>query len=245
MIEIRKEIKLMPYGAEYCGKHNGWAFQLLNDNYEGFYLGVCCKDYLLDIVWSDLTQKSMTAHGQQSDYKGIIDKQTTLKLVMYPYMFNGLNEPKIEELEQLMVNLQGFINEIELLMNIEELSLFEYSDNKIVIEFSKKWIDKPYLLSLYTLLCRIGVYYDGNLEEYLKNPYTAERKYLDTCDSYYMKLHYQKLLDIFNGKAIIEQPDWKDLQPGGQVHNSGIFSWINKIKYKENDINIDQTKKES
>ena len=145
MVEVENKIKLMPYGANYSGKHNGWAFQLLNDNYEGFHLGVCCKDFLQDIVWSDLTQKSMKIHGQESSYKGIIDKQTTLKLVMYPHLFVGIYNPKIDNLEDLSSNVQGFLNEIELLMNIEELSVVQAIDNNVLIEFSKKWIDKPYL----------------------------------------------------------------------------------------------------
>ena len=47
-IVLSGKVKLMPYGENYNGKHDGWAFQFLNDNYQGFYKGVCCKDYLLD-----------------------------------------------------------------------------------------------------------------------------------------------------------------------------------------------------
>lgn len=236
-IVLSGKVKLMPYGENYNGKHDGWAFQFLNDNYQGFYKGVCCKDYLLDQVWSDLTQKVMRIYGQQSSYKGIIDKQISLKLAMYPYYFHNQREPIIEELEQLMFNLQKFINDIELLMNIDELSKFECIDNKIIIEFSKKWIEKPYLLSLYTLFCRLGIYYDGNLEEYIKNPYKTNGKYLDNCDNYYLKNSSNKILDIIYNKAIVLQKDWKDLIGGNEVHDSGIFSNMYNLKYVENDIN--------
>ena len=246
MVEVESKIKLMPYGTNYNGKHNGWAFQLLNDNYEGFHLSVCCKDFLQDIVWSELTQKSMQIHGQKSGYKGIIDKQTNLKLVMYPHKFAGVENPKIDNLEDLSSNLQGFLNEIELLMNVEELSVVQAINNNVLIEFSKKWIDKPYLFSMFLLLCRLGVYYNGKLEEYLKNPFIGDTPYLDNCDMYSLKDHWKKLLDIIEGKAVIEGKDWKYLITPDEVHHaSGLFDSIHLLKYKENGIDIDQTKKES
>lgn len=233
MVEVGKEIKLMPYDQRYVGKHDGWAFQFLNDNYEGFYPGVCCKDFLQDQIWSDLTQQSMKIYGQTSDYKGIIDKQSILKLVMSPKLFKGVEKPVIDNIKDLASNLQQFLNEIELLMGIKEFSTVESVDNNILIEFSKEWIKKPYLFSLFTLFCRLGIYYDGNLEEYLKNPFNDKRPYLDNCDIYTLKGHYQKLLDLINGKAVIEGKDWIDLKDPDQVHHeSGVFDTIHLIKYK-------------
>ncbi len=162
-------VKLQEYGTSYSGKHDGWAYQFLNDNYEGIHLGVCCKDFLQDIIWSELTQKSMTIHRQTSNYLGILDKQEKLILCLYPHTL----QPKPEDMEFMHSNLEAFLNEIEVLRDFELSEVYQ-EDNKFIIQFSKQWISKPYLFSLFTLLCRLGLYYDGDLDNYLKNPYKPE-----------------------------------------------------------------------
>lgn len=210
MVAEKIELKLKPYGIEYCGKHDGWAFQFLNDSYEGIHLGVCCKDFLNDIVWSELTKKSMSVHGQDSSYIGVLDKQEYLKICMYAYKFKGITEPKLDKIDELGETLQAFLNEIELLKGFE-LSTVETHDNKFVIIFHKDWISKIYLFSMFTLLCRIGMYYNGNLEEYLQNPYATKGEYLDNTDMYSLKTYYKQILEIISNERVIEQPDWKDI----------------------------------
>lgn len=227
MVDIL-EIKLNPYGEKYNGKHDGWAYQLLDDNYQSFHLGVCCKDFLQDIIWSELTQKEMQIYNQTSKYHGIIDKQDTLKLALYPYNFGEYSET-IDNLEELSLNLQAFLNEIEVLKQYN-LSLVTCTNNILLIEFSKQWIEKPYLFSLFTLLCRIGLYYHGELESYIANPYETKGKYLDNCDLYYLKNYFQNILDIIHNVAYIEQKSWNELTHKDDVHDSGLFCNIHKLK---------------
>lgn len=231
MVEEAK-IKLQPYGEKYSGKHNGWAYQLLNDDYEGIHLGVCCKDFLQDIVWSELTQKQMSIYGQTSTYLGILDKQDRLKLCMYPYYFNSIKEPNIENIEELGINLQAFLNEIEIIKGYD-LTFIEIIDNKLIIEFSKEWISKPLIFSLFTLFCRIGVYYDGNLETYFKDMFNdfKNKPYLDNCDMYNIKNNKTLIYLFIENKLDITQKDWIDLQSSNEVHNSGFFSNIQTLDY--------------
>lgn len=235
MVEDKVKLKLMEYDKSLNGKHSGWAYQFLDDDYQGFHGGVCCKDFLNDIVWSELTQKSMCIYGQHSSYKGILDKQEYLKLCMYPYLLNAQQEPVIKNIEVLKDNLQAFLNEIELLKGFE-LSTIEVHDNKFVIIFHKNWISKIYLFSMFTLLCRIGVYYDGNLEEYMQNPYKPENIYLDNCDSYYLKDNYKEIIQIINNELIIDQVDWKDTRDEHDVHdNNSLFYSLATLKGIETD----------
>jgi len=228
-------VKLKEYGKTYNGKHDGWAFQFLNDDYEGIHLGVCCKDFLQDIVWSELTQKEMEIYHQKSNYQGIINKQDVLKLCMYPYLFNNKYEPIIENLEELGVNLQAFLNEIEILREYE-LSTVTCDDNKLVILFSKQWIEKPYLLSLFTLLCRIGLWYNGDLDSYISNINKINSPYFDTEGLYYITGNKHLLLHLLNDEGELDQCDWSELTTSNKVHESGIFSNIHLYKRKKKHV---------
>lgn len=230
-------IKLQPYGDKYNGKHYGWAYQFLNDNYEGIHLGVCCKDFLQDIVWSELTQKTMIIYNQTSAYLGILDKQETLKLCIYPYLFNGVKEPKIANIEELAENLNIFLNEIECMRNYGFSIVFaEQETSRIIIEFSKQWIEKPMIFSLFTMFCRIGLYYNGNLEDYLYNLYTdmTNKPYLDISDRGFMLTNIIYILLFIDNEVNITQPDWIELTTSDQVHYSGFFSNLKHLKYAFN-----------
>ncbi len=227
-IVLNGEVKLKKYGTNYSGKHNGWAYQFLNDDYEGIHLGVCCKDFLQDIVWSELTQKSMKVHNQPSSYLGVLDKQERLILCLYPHTMKVTNE----EIVNMQSCLEAFLNEIELLKGFD-FSVVHGIEDKLVIEFSKQWISKPYLFSLFTLLIRIGLYYDGNLETYIQNPYKTGNIHLDSCDTYYLRNNYQKILDVINNKAEIVQKDWVELELPYDVHDSGFFTQIGALEYED------------
>ena len=62
-----------------------------------------------------------------------------------------------------------------------------FASNKLsscdLIEFSKEWISKPLIFSLFTLLCRFGIYYDGKLTEYFEKVFSRnDVPYLDKND---------------------------------------------------------------
>lgn len=222
-------VELKEYGKNYNGKHNGWTYQFLDDNYKGIHLGVCCKDYLQDILWSELTQKEMKVYGQTSTYLGILDKQEKLILCLTPYTY----DIKEEVILELSLNLECFLNEIELLKNFE-FSCVNTDEKNIVITFSKQWIEKPMLFSLFTLFCRFGLYYDGNLEEYISKPDGHQnRPFLDTCDFYSIKTNATKILALINNELTMNQKDWTDLTGGNPVHDSGFFSNISKLTKNE------------
>ena len=230
-IVLDGKVKLMPYGTNYYGKHSGWAFQFLNDNYEGIHLGVCCKDFLQDIVWSELTKKSMSIYGQNSSYLGVLDKQELLKICIYPYLFNGVPLPVINNINELAENLQRFLNEIEILKGYN-LSTVYSLDNKIIIEFSKEWISKPLVFSLFTLFCRFGIYYDGKLTEYFEKVSLRNNvPYLYTTDLYTIQNNLSYIYIFLDNKCIILQKDWIELLGSGDVHGSGFFNNVKQLKY--------------
>jgi len=230
-IALDGKVKLMPYGTNYAGKHDGWAYQFLNDNYEGIHLGVCCKDFLQDIVWSELTKKSMSIYNQDSSYLGILDKQELLKICIYPYLLNGIALPVIDNINELAENLQGFLNEIEVLKGYD-LSVVYSLDNKIIIEFSKEWISKPLIFSLFTLLCRFGIYYDGKLTEYFEKVFSRnDVPYLDKNDLYTIQNNLNYVYIFLDNKCIISQKDWVELLGPSDVHGSGFFSNLKQVKY--------------
>jgi len=230
ILESIGNIKLQPYGTDFIGKHNGWAYQFLNNNYEGIHLGVCCKDFLQDIVYSELTKNSITIYGQTSNYTGTFDKQDSLILCLYPHTYD-LTVISQDKLIELCLNLQGFLNEIESLRNYS-LSTVEFTDNKFLIYFSKEWIESPLIFSAFTLFCRIGFYYNGNLEKYFSTLFdNTNNILLDPCDKFNILNYYNTLLIFIYDCCIINKITWDDLKTPGQVHSSGFFSNIRLIKY--------------
>jgi len=224
-----KVVILKEYGNGYNGKHDGWAYQFLNDNYEGIHLGVCCKDFLQDIVYSELTNKSISVYGQTSVNTNTFEKQERLLLCMYPHSFITKEKPNLELFSE---NLEIFLNEIEVLRGYD-LSLVYVVDDKIIIDFSKEWICNPPTFSVFTLFCRVGIYYDsGNIEEYVSTLFQQRKPYLDRCDIYYFEngnLLY--ILLFIHNKLKFTGKSWENLISPGDVHNSGFFSNTKFLKY--------------
>lgn len=229
---LNGSLTLKDYGSNYNGKHNGWAYQFLNNNYEGINLGVCCKDFLQDIVWSELTGKEMNIYGQNSKSTNTFKDQENLILCVYSYSID-LSNMSEEKLLEYSLNLQGFLNEIETLKNYS-LSTVDLIDKKFIIHFSKEWIKLPLIFSAFTLLCRIGFYYDGNLENYINTLYDKFRYLIDNCDKYNINNNYNTLLIFIYDQCNINQLSWEELKTPSEVHNSGFFNNLTKITYAHN-----------
>jgi len=229
---LNGSLKLKEYGSSYNGKHDGWAYQFLNNNYEGINLGVCCKDFLQDTVWSELTGKEMIVYGQHSKPTNTFKDQENLILCVYSHTFD-LSNVSEEKLLEYSLNLQGFLNEIETLRNYS-LTTVELIDKKFIIHFSKEWIQLPLIFSAFTLLCRIGFYYNGNLENYISTLYDESKYLLDKCDKYMINNNYNSLMIFLYDQCNINQQSWEQLKTNGDVHNSGFFNNVSKIRYVNN-----------
>ena len=227
------EVKLLPK-KQYIGKNDGWGFQFLNEEYQPMNPPVCCKDFLQDVIYTELTGESLNIYNFKHKYQGFLKGKELLRLALY-WTNDELTVDKFIE------PTKNFLNDIEEKLGILKSNVYTDSTNKIIIiDFSSEWIKKPYLFSFFTILCRKGLYYNGNLEEYLFS--NKQLNYLESNDSYGLNSYKDVINKILNRELELIQPNWEefkdykhpyDWQLNTRVHESGIFSLLRLIKDKK------------
>lgn len=227
------EVKLLPK-RQYIGKNDGWGFQFLNEEYQPMNPPVCCKDFLQDVVYTELTGEILDIYHFKHNYQGFLKGKELLKLALY-WTNAELTVDKFIE------PTKNFLNDIEEKLGILKSNVYSDSTNKIIIiDFSSEWIKKPYLFSFFTILCRKGLYYNGNLEEYLFS--NKQQDFLENGDLYGLNNNKTIINKILNEKLELIQPNFEELKDykhpfnydlQNRVHESGIFSLISVIKDKK------------
>lgn len=185
-----------------------------------------CKDYLNEPVYTEATGKASYAYGLSYSKQGIFEEQKYgyLAIKILPYHSGGAY-PKQEEHKQNLnknyLNIQTLLRSFEEEFKIEgRTRIYKTTDSETFLLYVPlKWKEGTYLISLYTLLVRIGQFYDGvsDHRDFVKN-FTAFGE-----DTYLAKGAYEKMSKYF-GKELPEQ-DMKDMDC---PHNIGIIGY-NKL----------------
>lgn len=136
-----------------------------------------CRDYLHDIVNSNLTGKPFAIYGMVYDVKEFpIDLNVTRYLLRFPS----------KEKQKYFCDNFNYLLEIEQKAEIPFSILFEIDDNQIVLTGDKFWISNSLLISLYSYLCRCMCYKDMILtgkdleyEKYLRKDHNNYTKALE------------------------------------------------------------------
>lgn len=136
----------------------------------------CCKDFVSDLVYSEITGKEYNIYGLKSYKYGLfadgvgylifgIEKQGR-ELVEYTNY-----KRDYEMLASNYKNLQKFINWFEKEFKVESLTeIKQIGENRYVATFPLFWADGTYLISLYGLLLRVGMFYKNeDVMAYLKD----------------------------------------------------------------------------
>lgn len=180
-----------------------------------------CKDFLNDQIWSDKTGKPYQIYGLKTEPLGLFTGPVSYMVMgILPYNRDGGPYNKMEEdVARLSSNyhtLQAFINNIEVLLKLNELtSIKEIEENRYLVTFPSFWANATYLISLYTLLLRVGLYYeDGDCLSYLQK----YKKCID--DMVYVKNSLPKLKAMIEGN--IPEQDFKNLY---SPHSVGIVNF--------------------
>ena len=123
----------------------------------------------------------------------------------------------VQRLKDNYKNLEKLINIIEESLKLEQRSeITETGDNMYLVKMPKFWVQYTYLISLYSLLLRTGIYWDGTTEvfEYL-------RKFKDFNPDIYLLSGAMKKLDkLVGGTRPVQNMD--GFSGGADVHNYGI-----------------------
>lgn len=183
-----------------------------------------CKDYLNDVVWSEAVDKSISAYGLSYKKQGIFDGERAYMVISIMEYFGGgkYNEYDADyaRLKKGVANLVKFMNWFEKKLKLEVLTeIEEVEENKYFITFSHYWCKGTYLISLYSLLLRVGQFYSGKglPSTYLKN-------FKDfPADTYILNGALPKLNKLLEG-GYVEQ-DMTKLSGGTSVHNLGIIGF--------------------
>lgn len=180
-----------------------------------------CKDYCNDVLWSAITKQPYYAHGLNTQYEPIFE--TGEGYLIFSICKSGAHAQavytgyggEIKNLDSNYKNLQKFINQIEKLLGLkEQTKITQLKSNEYAAVIPLFWCRGTYLISLLTLLMRVGVYYkEGDVMEFLQN-------YKEGEDSYMIMGVIPKLQKMFNGN-IPEQ----NFKKRFNVHNCGIVEY--------------------
>lgn len=182
-----------------------------------------CKDYLNEPVYTEATGKASSAYGLSYSKQGIFEDQPFgyLAIKILPHhggsTYNELEKHK-ENLKNNYLNIKILLRAFEEIFKIEERTrIYKTSDAETYLLYVPlKWTKGTYLISLYTLLVRIGQFYDGiqDPKEFVKS-FSAFNP-----DTYLAKQAYEKVTKYF-GKELPEQK----MEGMGCPHNIGIIGY--------------------
>lgn len=207
------------------GRDYGFSSALAK-NVNGDIETVCpvtaCKDFLNDVIYTEITGKPYSIYGLKYSKQNIfsdgvgylvfgIEKQGSFGSYDYPNYKRDL-----ETLASNWKNLEKFINWFEKEFKLESLTkISQLGENRYLAVFPKFWAEGTYLISLYGLLMRTGFFYkEGEPMQFLKN-----FKY-DTKDVYIINSALPKIELMLNGKI-----PKQDLNECGCPHSLGIVSY--------------------
>jgi hypothetical protein len=213
------------------GKNYGMGFSICKQIDENTIKTIIpissCKDYLNDVVFNETTNKPIKAYGCSLKEKSNLYDNNYFYMVVeiLPYICGNIYKNQIEDTELLLNNrdsLLSFMNQIEtlLLVDLSEFIVCENNDNVVIIKVPIYWLKATYLISLYSLLLRIGLYYDNSdVLSYLKN-------FNKTSDAYLINTAYSKLIKLIKRNLIPDVQDFSKLSMDTSIHNYGINNCI-------------------
>jgi hypothetical protein len=211
------------------GRNNGMAFTILKkvkvNTYNTVLPYTCCKDFLNEVIFTEKVGINTAMYGLEYSKTSCFD---TKHGYMGISMMNKHNDKlKYQEenckiLSENYKNLQEFINRIENMLNLPSFTIISpiYNPNEYLIKFPIFWAKYVYLISLYTLLLRIGFNYTNPDE----NPLVFLGNFKNGEDGMYCTTMLPKLKQLIEGN-IPEQPMDKTIS-SNVIHGSyGIINY--------------------
>ena len=219
-----------------CGMAFGFVINISENYYETVTSLSPCKDFLNEPIFTELSGFASKAHGLDYTKKlNIFEKECLLGIKIFKTKSdtfsprNNLNfEQCVELLNNNYKNVEKFLNYFEEKLELEDRTIItQCEDNYFLVKFPKDFIISTIAISLYTLLLRVAMFYDGILDpiEYLKlgNFGLDDKSLVNTA--------MPSIEVILNNKRLPKQPKYTEGDYKYSPHDKGICSW-NK-KYEE------------
>ena len=228
------------------GRNYGTGFSILNkidDNYETFLPFTACKDYFNDFIYCESEKTTIgTAYGYNHKVLNCFDGKQEFYLGVNTLHYNNSNDKKFTQFDEhssFLINnyknLESFLNSIEKLLELPQLSEIELDEETLIIKAPIYWVTNSPLISVYTLLIRC--FLNITTEELTKSldVIFESHKPLIQADNY-MIVHCKTFYNtIVKDKSIFVNIDYKKLNISQtyEVHNFGIVGFITKLKLNE------------
>lgn len=194
-IKTNKVLQLYNKGLEYC---------LLSDNYEQCHQFVWCKDYLHDVIYSKINNKPIKIFNFCFDPKK--NNNPSIKKIKL-----CIADTKNKYLYDKIKHCIDLLNKIELKLCMKKSKYLlcknipkNYSNGSmIIIEGDKRWLSSPPMISLYSMLIRIGFCHSKS------NSYkTTFKKIINKKLTLYQPKDLYNLKSSLNGiKTILQHND--------------------------------------
>ena len=217
---MKPMVKLQRGGfAEIYGRE-GLRYSLLKPTKEGFvgYHGsTCCKDFFTDVFWSEHME-------QETLIWGFSWKPGTLDLSDHTYyMAIEFGTVALGDRKDKAVRL---LNAFEQRFKIPLSKVTTDAEEKLLVfSFDRAWASRPVMISLLTLLMRLGPHYDGGMD-----PIVYLRKIVSNGNPYgvYDKIELGKagvieLLEkcFTNGQPPHPQQTFEQYKKAHDCHHNG------------------------
>lgn len=136
---------------------NGIEFSFLSKNNKQVSPFAYCKDYLQDVVHGFLTNKKKSIYGFTYDPK----KHQPISITTTKLLVTNFQDPYFSS---KIPNCLDFLNQIELELKMTKTSALKADEPPMrytrcgvwIFQGSRRWLKSPPMISLYTLLIRIG-----------------------------------------------------------------------------------------
>jgi hypothetical protein len=220
--------------------NKGLEFALVSDKFKQCHPFIWCKDFLHDVVYSTLHERKFEIY--RFKYDPSYDPKVCLRETRL--LVTNAKDAKIEKkIDQCL----EFLNQIEenLLMPCSKVrkcsnAPAEYKYGVFLFQGSKRWMQSPPMISLYSLLIRVGFSHVSGTnfsttikmlkEGHLKPYQNKDSKWLNEIEPALYKIMRFNDRKIFHRDIKLNYP--KNFQIEKIHNNLGIMSFANDMRLK-------------
>lgn len=137
----------------------GLEFAMLSTKYQQINQLVWCKDFMQDLIWSYLNNQPINVYGFKYDPSSSPSPSLTkLRLLISNYKDLELKHKLIENALPLIHSIEDKMKMTRTVLEQCKSTPSIYKKSGVwILKSSKRWLKSPPMLSMYTLLVRIGL----------------------------------------------------------------------------------------
>lgn len=228
-------------GVLFEGRSSGMGFAMLKRTGDSTFDTVQpispCKDYLNEVIFTENYDVPTAGCGlKYSKKNNILDKTSFMVITAQTvhkgegFYYNKLSFKQYSELlEKNYKVAERFLNILEKAIGITGTKITKANDTYYLVELDMEWAKSTFAISLYTLLLRVGIFYDedkykDDIMSFLENVGTDT----NNIEMFLIKSAIPAIQEILKKSKIPSQSeDTINVvrNNGGSPHGYGILAW--------------------